>query len=337
MRFHHPTRSSLPLIGRGALAAAFGLAAGCSAVVSDVGGVQFSPEACVQGGNTEVRRDARLVFVDMTSHATSPTFVALVGGATNPAEGDRQILRARAAFRPSFAAGSYDIVGLASLDPDRCATAVESPLTMDVTIPAFVPPDSANGGPFVLDFWSEANGSPGRQFPGDHSWVRPMCDDGNVFFVHNTGFDRPVAAESNGVALVARIDPEGVRNATNVAVQELLARLPAVLQVTRQGTTVAYLRAIAACDPGPYVFEGVIDAGSEHAFDLYWDSQRNGRYDSACDPHCSGNIVARSGVMCDVGGPAPIPCMEISIGGRLNTVNLMSCSVPSRLQACVDG
>lgn len=275
------------------LAPAVGLA-GCSAVVSDVGGVQFNPEACVQGGDTEVLRDAHLVFDRMEPHAAFPTFIALIGGSTNPAEPDRNILRGRALITPSFAAsGEYDPSLLVPGDPSRCAMAAPTALTMDVTIPDFIPPDSANGGPFEIDFWSETNGTPGRQ-PEDHTWVRPICDDGDVFFIHNTGFDVPVTAESNGTDLT--ITADAVRVAAGLrAPEEGIARVPFVLSVARQGQTVGYIRAIYACDPGPYTLRGILDVGTSHTLEAYFDVNLDGDYDPECDPHCSGSATAVAG------------------------------------------
>jgi hypothetical protein len=279
-----------------ALLSGLGLASalsGCSAVVSDVGGVQFNPEACVQGGDTEVLRDAHLVFDRMEPHRASPTFVALIGGSTNPAEPDRTILRGRALISPSFAARVYDPGALTVGDPSRCATAAPMTLTMDVTIPDFIPPDSANGGPFEIDFWSETNGTPGRQ-PEDHTWVRPICDDGDVFFVHNTGFDVPVTAESNGTDLTVTADAIRVATALHVS-EEKLARVPFVLIVGRQGQTVGYMRVIYACDSGPYLLRGILDVGSLHTLEAYFDVNLDGDYDPECDPHCSGLAMAVAG------------------------------------------
>jgi hypothetical protein len=281
-------------IFQSALLSSVALASGCSAVVSDVGGVQFNPEACVQGGDTETLRDAHLVFDRMEPHAAFPTFVALIGGSTNPAEPDRNILRGRALITPSFAASSeYDPSLLAPGDPSRCAMAAPTALTMDFTIPDFLPADSANGGPFEIDFWSETNGTPGRQ-PEDHTWVRPICDDGDVFFIHNTGFDVPITAESNGTDLT--ITADAIRVAAGLrAPEEGIARVPFVLTVGRQGVTVGYIRAIYACDDGPYVLRGILDVGTSHTLEAYFDVNLDGDYDPECDPHCSGSATAVAG------------------------------------------
>jgi len=263
-------------------------AMGCSAVVADVGGVQLNREACVQGADTEVTRDAHFVFAEMQFHAAAPTFLALFGGSTRPGEEGRQILRGRALISPSFAAGDYDPSALVVADPSRCAAAAPSPLTMDITIPDFIPPDGPNGGPFDIDFWCETNGEAMRN-PGDHTWARPVCDDGDVFFVHNTGFDVPVAPEFNGLDFSVSIDPIRVAAGLRVA-EDVFARLPLVVTVRRQdvNVTVGYIRTIFACDRGPYVLRGILDDRAEHALEAYIDTGLNGVYDPECDPHCTG-------------------------------------------------
>jgi hypothetical protein len=269
--------------------------AGCSAVVSDIGGVQFNREACVQGGNTEVVRDAHFVFSEMQAHSLAPTFVALIGGRTNPAEPERNVLRGRALISPSFAAADYDPRVLT--DMSRCAAAAPESLTMDFTIPAFLPPDSSNGGPFRIDFWSETGGRESGREPTDHGWLRPVCDDGDVFFVHNTGFDVPVEPEANGADLTVTVDAVGVALGFGLmrAAGEVLARVPFVLRVSVQDRTVGYMRVIYNCDDGPYVLPGILDVGSSHALELYFDVNLNGEYDPECDPRCAGAVMAAAG------------------------------------------
>lgn len=297
--------------------------AGCSAVVSDVGGVQFSPEACVQGANRQARRDARFVFAEMEAHGNAATSIALIGGPTVPGEPDRAILRGRALISPSFAAGDYDLSALADLDAPRCTAAVRAPLTMDFTIPGFLAPDATNGGPYRIDFWSETNGEPGRQ-PEDHTWVRPVCDDGDVFFVHNTGFDRIVNVESNGVDFTFETDVVqlGIAlGAGNPAAREalaFLARLPLVVTVARQDLTVGYLRVVHACDRGPYRLPGILDVGTRHTLEVYWDVARNGAYDADCDPRCTGSIEATS------------EGARVVLGGMGDTIDARTaCQVPA--------
>jgi hypothetical protein len=285
-------RSSRTALGAVSSLATFAL--GCSAVVSDIGGVQFNREACVQGGNTEVVRDAHFVFADMQAHAGAPTFLALIGGRTNPAEPERNILRGRALISPSFAASDYPISAVT--DASRCAAVAPDSLTMDFTIADFLPPDSSNGGPFRIDFWSETDRRPGRE-PGDHSWVRPVCDDGDVFFVHNTGFDVPVEPEANGADLTVTVNAFQVALGFGLmgAAAEVLGRVPFVLRMSVQDRTVGYMRVIYNCDPGPYVLPGILDVGSSHALELYFDVNRNGEYDAECDPYCAGAVVATAG------------------------------------------
>ena len=291
------TRSALA-IGGLAVGLSAGALGGCSAVVGDIGGIQANPEACVQGANTEVVRDARFVFANMDPHRNAPTFMALVGGSGVPGD-TRPILRGRAYISPSFAASDYD-PSLLGLDmPERCAMAAPTPLTMDFTIPAFLPADGPNGGPFEVDFWCETNGTPGRQFGGaggDHTWVRPVCDDGNVFFVHNTGFDSPIMAQTNGNNLKVSVEAASVAISLRAAA-ESIARIPFILTIRRQDQTVGYIQAIYACDQGPYVLNGIMDAGTIHQVEAYFDVGLNGVYDPECDPHCAGNISGDANIM----------------------------------------
>ncbi|MBX7191971.1 MAG: hypothetical protein K1X94_07935 [Sandaracinaceae bacterium] len=305
---------------------------GCSAVVGDLGGVRSDPQACLQGGDTEITRDARFVFAEMQAHSTHPTFLALIGGSTNPAEPDRQILRGRALITPSFAASQYAPMDLLSSDPARCAMAAPpAPLTMDFTVPSFLPADTSNGGPFDIDFWCETNDMPGRQtgMGGDHTWVRPVCDDGNVFFVHNTGFDQPVMAETNGTDLTITVDSARVVAALRGA--EALGRVPFVVQITRQDQTVGYIRAILVCDPGPYVLRGILDAGTDHGLEAYFDVGLNGVYDPECDPHCTGMRTA-GGSGTTVNFTAPV-----GMGGDNDFDVTRFCQVPAGFDSAACG
>lgn len=269
---------------------------GCSVALDDIRGAAVDPEFCEEGHNTLTIRDAHFRFVEMGAHTSQRTVIALVSQ-PGPASDPRRRVRSRAVISPSVAAAThYTVRG------DTCVATDGAAMAMDFEVPSFIPSDVGTpGGPYEIDFWSDATGD-GLFTPrdssggGDHIWVRPVCSNGDIFFVHNTGFDAPLAAASTGGDFRLMLNEADVVSAVlpslgPVATEELAQRLrqePMVVEVNWQGLTVGYIRTIRACDTSPVVgVTGVIDAGAEHNVTVYWDFEHNGVRDPSCDPSCT--------------------------------------------------
>ncbi len=268
---------------------------GCSVALDDIRNAPVDPQLCDESANTLDIRDAHFRFDEMGPHTNQVTVISLVSQ-PGPASDPRRRVRSRAVISPSVAASrEYMVRG------DQCIATQGAAMAMDFVVPSFIPSDvGVPGGPYEIDFWSDATGD-GVFTPrdnsggGDHIWVRPVCSDGDIYFVHNTGFDAPLAAATTGG------DFQLVLNELDVAAamlpmlpagrEPLAARLreePMVVEVNWQGLTVGYIRTIRACDTNPNVgVRGVIDAGAQHVVTVYWDLEHNGVRDTTCDPTCT--------------------------------------------------
>jgi hypothetical protein len=279
-----------------------GLLGGCSAAVGDLQRVPVNPESCEQTGNPEIIRDAHFEFDEMQPHSTQQTVLTLLGGPP----GSRSI-RAKALIRDGFnaAQGGYDPARCRHIGPVRDDGSVR--LLMSFNIPTFIPPDGRGsdptGGPYVVEFWSDANddGMLGAvpdvaTEPGDHLWVRPMCTNGNMYFVHASGLDDPETLSPRQRAgnfrfTIAPLVATAIERASG-AVRILDS--PMVVEANWQGQTVAYIRTVLACEPEPtpmqpwsWELRRVIDTGSVHTVRVYWDVNRDGEYTTECDPICT--------------------------------------------------
>ena len=297
---------SSPRFGRHLALLALASSVGCSASLDDIRRAQTNIEYCRQNPSVrEMRRNAHLAFDQMQAHTTQLTEVTLQGG---PLTG--RVPRARALIRPSLAASANyrpasrgcELTGPVGADGTR-------QLRMEFDIPDFVPPNGAAndpiGGPYSLQFWSDANSNGeldeiGHVANADHLWVRPMCDDGNVYFVHASGLDTPempalVEFRRQG-EFRFRIHEAAIRMLeSRVSIPDVIRLDPLVVEANWQGQTVAYLRTVLACD-GPsdsdpatewdWSLTHVIDPGSGHMLRMYWDANRNGEFDEACDRFC---------------------------------------------------
>ncbi len=303
--------------GAAALGAALSLG-GCSAVVSDLGGIEPDPEGCIQEpGRRGGTRDLAMVFRQMQPHGSQKTVATVIRRRTG-------MIQARAIIMPT-GAGALGPRRLVREDrPDttdglRCRLASGDGLDVLVRVPQMLPPDATNEGPYQLDFWSDLNRTGGtvQPFPEDHSWSANVCDNGVLLFEHNTGFETLADAPGGGAfratfapdvigPAFARASPRVMaldpvrdamaRQALIDATMSRLAELPLVITVERQGLTVGYLRTEMEClvpaASGPDVgrvtlaIPGVIDGGNFHDVQAYFDTQRNGRFDMECDPSC---------------------------------------------------
>lgn len=282
--------------------AGLALTLGCSATVDDLRRAPFNSQFCDQSGNSEVIRDAHIEFDEMQAHTSQRTVLTLLGGP----QGARSI-RAKALIRFGFSAaqGGYDPGHCTHLGPVRDDGSRR--LLMSFDIPNFVPADGAGndptGGPYVLEFWSDANND-GRlgmvaneatdPAGEDHLWVRPMCTDGNVYFVHAGGLDDPetLAPRQRGGNFTFTLGP-GVVTAVETVGATGILQAPMVVEATWEGQTVAYIRTVLACDPdSTWEVRRVIDTGSVHSVRVYWDMDRNGSYTTDCDPVCTLNEMS---------------------------------------------
>ncbi len=277
------------------------VAAGCSASIDDIRRAQTNPEFCRQDpARREFNRNAHIVFDEMQAHRFQLTEVTLLGG---PAF--LRVPRAKAMIRPSLAGGSnYDssrceLTGQVGADGSRR-------LNMTFDIPDFLPPDGAAndtmGGPYVVQFWSDNDNSGdlsrdiGHLDTADHLWVRPMCDDGNIYFVHASGIDTPEGFANIEFQRQGRfrftIDQDAIRQLEGrmpEGTASLIRSAPMVVEANWQGQTVAYVRTVLRCDEDGvegFNLTNVIDPGSAHAIRAYWDIGRDGAHTEGCDPIC---------------------------------------------------
>ena len=284
-------RFALPFLVSGCVAAT-----GCSVALDDIRGASVDPEFCDESADTSSIRNAHIVFDEMGAHTSQVTVISLVSQ-PGPASDPRRRVRSRAVISPSVAgAMHYTVRG------DTCIATEGSAMKMDFVIPSFIPSDvDTPTGPYQIDFWSDATGD--NMFTprdnsggGDHIWVRPVCSNGDIYFIHNTGFDVPLGAASTGGDFQLMLDEREVVSAVlpglgmdaTQATAQRLRQEPMVVAVEWQRLTVGYIRTIRACDTNPVVgVRGVIDAGAEHTVKVYWDLQHNGVFDTSCDPTCS--------------------------------------------------
>ncbi len=301
------------------------LAIGCTATLGDLSNARVSREACVNFADSdsalETIRDAHLIFDDMAAHADQMTVVSMLGDRIGP-DGEvvpgPRILRARAVFLPTVT-GMLETPFEVNRDTLLCDIPLGEPRTgrtVDVVIPGFVPPyGGGNGGPFDIDFWSDLT-KDGVRAPAaldsDHSWIRPVCDDGEVYFLHNTGFDPIAEAETNGGRFGVRLDQvaflgnlvidRGFTRGQEAMLVEVLRRAPVAISVQRRGITVGYLRTALICQPNmvDVGINGIIDGGEEHQISVHWDVGRDGRYTEGCDPSCTFTARADSNLQLDI-------------------------------------
>jgi len=298
------TRDVLVLVG---ITSSLAAATGCSASIDDIRRAQSNPEFCRQNPAVrELERNAHIELDEMQAHRLQRTELTLLGGPPF-----LRVPRARAVIRPSFAGGSnYEssrcqLTGPVGADGSRR-------LLMTMDIPALVPPDgSANdtsGGPYTLQFWSDNNNDGllsseiGHLDSSDHLWVRPMCDDGNVYFVHASGIDTPEGLANAEFFRQGRFRFEITQSAISrledrlpIEYRALIRTAPMVVEANWQGQTVAYVRTVLRCDgegAEGYELANVIDPGSAHSLRVHWDIGRDGAYDENCDPTCTKNQEA---------------------------------------------
>lgn len=303
-------------VGALAVATAPATFLGCSVAVNDLGGIPQDPEGCVQQPALRAAtRDLTLVLASMEPHGSQKTVVSVIR---------RQsfMTQARVIFLPT-GAGAIGPRRLELEDrPDssdglQCRLAEGDPLNVMWRVPQAVPPDNMNEGPYQIDFWSDLNRTGGtvEAFPADHSWSANVCDSGQFLFTHNTGFEaleRP--SESGTFRLTAPVDPvlrafahaspridDGLvvpreQQALFDNTLERLRQLPFVITVERQGLTVGQLVTELECvvpnDVGQVTLAipGIVDGGNFHDVQLYFDTQRNGRFDMTCDPSCRVSV-----------------------------------------------
>ena len=324
---------------------AFTASVGCSASLDDIRRAETNPEFCRQNSSLrEQPRNAHIVFDEMQAHRRQITEITLLGGPAG-----FRIPRARALIQPGLAAGSNfdssrcDLTGAVGSDGSRR-------LNMSFDIPDFVPPDGAAndtmGGPYVVQFWSDNDGSGGLSSDighldtADHLWVRPMCDDGAIYFVHASGIDTP-----EGFANAERFRQGRFRfDITAAAITQLESRMPTgqsglirsapmVVEANWQGQTVAYVRTVLRCDnegAAGYELRNVIDPGSAHAIRTYWDIGRDGAFTEACDPVCLKTQEAIQSI--EVSPTLRVPALHVEMDDALTG---WSCTVPRDFAACM--
>lgn len=275
---------------------------GCSLALDDVRNAPVDAEFCDESHNTQNIRDGHFRFLDMAAHTNHLTVISVVsqpGPYRDPMTGttsQRPRVRSRATISPSVAAATHYAIRDGS-----CVSTEATGMTMDFVARNFIPSNIGSpGGPYRIDFWSDATGdrmlTPRDDMGGgDHIWTRPVCSDGDVLFTHNTGFDAPLGAVPTGGDFQLVLSEDEVVQAVfpmlgpaaRIPIVNALRQQPMVVEVNWQGLTVGYMRTIRACDTNPVGVRGVIDAGAEHTVTVYWDFEHNGRYDESCDPICN--------------------------------------------------
>jgi len=304
-------------------------ASGCTATLGDLANARVSREACVNVPDNdpvlETTRDVHVVLDEMGAHADQMTVFSLLGDRIGPdglPQAGPRALRARAVFLPTVTGmleTPFELNRTSGLC-DVMAGAPRTGLSVDVVIPNFLPPyGGGNGGPFDVDFWSDLN-KDGIRSPAaitsDHAWIRPMCDDGSMYFVHNTGFDVTPEVETNGGRFGIRLNQtpfltdlvrdRGFTISQQAMLIEVLRRSPVAVRVQRRDVTVGYLRTALICQPlmVDIGINGIIDGGEDHQVAIHWDIGRDGVYTEGCDPSCTITARADTDLVIDVGDMA---------------------------------
>lgn len=293
----------------------------CSVAVSDLGNIPPDPEGCVQEPALRATtRDLALALTSMEAHGSQKTVATMLRRRSN-------MVQARVIILPTGAGalGPRRLVleeRPGSSDGLRCRLSSGEPLDALVRVANAVPPDLDNEGPYQIDFWSDLNRTGGsvETFPADHSWSANVCDNGHFLFTHNTGFESLIEGSAAGTFRLTanpefllpifarrspRIDDTVVvpppQQALYMETLERLAQLPFVITVERQGTTVGQLITELECNTPnamgqiTLAIPGIVDGGNFHDAQIYFDTQRNGVFDMACDPSCRVTLEQTAG------------------------------------------
>ena len=313
-------RNFIQRVGVASIAALSVAAAGCSVGVADLGNIARDPEGCIQepARRGEIR-DALIALEKIQAHGSQKTVVSLIRRQTN-------LLQGRAIFLPTGAASlgprtlrlrrDGEALGMDGL---RCELVSGSAdLNVFARIPRALPPDTRDGGPYSIDFWSDLSRNGTREpFEDDHSWSANVCDNGRFLFEHNRGFENLADPTSMG-GLRTSVNPSRliarsltcapqcrIAPNTQACLDEVMLPMcraeidrlsafiltsPLVITVERQGITVGYLRTELECHTPDASGEialaipGIGEGGAFAEVQFYFDTQRNGRFDMDCDP-----------------------------------------------------
>lgn len=248
-------------------AALLGLA-GCSVVVSDLNDLETDQEACAPGGEPDSFRTFSIQLEGMTPHARQRIVFNLVS--------NTGALQSRVVVEDLPPSGSFFF-----------------------DVPNAVHPNAA-----TLEFWADSNQDyqPGP-VTSEHQWIRPLCEDGEIYFEHVFEFEDLSAAPIT----VSGLD---FRASFPDFAQALQSPITITVERTTPPTTATvgfyYLASgISIPRTGFVRIPGIIDAGSPHRAILV--VQREGMVDIRCtiqsDDTTEGFIAEFSVDQCT--GPLP--------------------------------
>jgi hypothetical protein len=237
------------------------LSVGCSATLGDLGNLTESVEACPPGGNPNELRALDLHLTAVGVHAFN-LFEATVISETSG------VLASRVIYDPL----------------------VEG--TIDIHVPNAVPP-----GDYFLDFYADLDND--RRYtspPFDHTWRRPVCDDGSLTFVHLAVFEdldngRPIGGPFELTA--TNIPLPAQRGAFEVhVVADFDAGITQTVGVYRF-TNNLEMRVIPLPDTVSITIPDILDGGTTHRVFYFFDVDRDGIADAtAGDLICLTTAVA---------------------------------------------
>lgn len=253
--------------------------AGCTAQVGDLANLSTNREACPRGNANEMR-DLQLHLIELGAHVSGKFEIVVI----NQASG---VLASRIIYEPlQFG-------------------------TRDVIIPNAVPPGS-----HFVDFYGDLSGDRMPTMPpADHTWRRPICDDGSLTFVHLAVFEDLDYGRPIGGGLRMTLDNIPPARRLGHLEVHVIARFPA--GVNQTVGFYRYARVLPTGGIGPLEstevirIPGILDGGTEHTIYYFFDVDQNGVADSE-----SGDLI----------------CMHDAIAGTdLDIALMVSLDVPREI------
>lgn len=228
--------------------------AGCSAAVGDLGGFTENPAACRMDGDRNTVRDFNIQLVALSPHTTHYFHADVV----DRAEGRLQ---------------SRIII-----DPLEFGTQV-------ITVENAVPP-----GDYFVDFYGDVmpNRMPDPP-PTDHTWRRPLCSDGTLYFEHVFDFeelDNAIGIGNDFSLQLNNVPP-------SLADVRTEARLVFTSATSDEGRTVAMYRHASLGTAATFDVPEVVDVGSDYAV-LWFHDMNDDTFPNEGDIFCGERQAAPS-------------------------------------------
>ncbi|MEM9074243.1 MAG: hypothetical protein AAGE52_37465 [Myxococcota bacterium] len=198
--------------------------------------------------------------------------------------------------------------------PTLVAAAVFEPLeatTLNLRMPNAVPANTdPRRPPHRIDYFgdddsSEARGTVGYNFPGDHSWMEAnACVEGPSVFIHDTFFDELPAPDELHAPMIVRVCPDVTIEGT-LEVRVTGTEVPVEDALGPEQTRAVGLLRYSERDPDrPPTLPGVIDDDFDHRIEIYDDRNENGTFDTG-EPAWEFRIEGGELVECDLRAEFP--------------------------------